>query len=193
VERGGTYLLTWTTYGTWLPGDGRGFVGRVRTEDGSSIIHNIPGEPYDADEPDLQRGASSQLKGPPVYLSTEQAGRCTQAFRETCEKYGLDVHGGSVMRTHVHLVVASDGPEGAKLLNLFKGIAARRLGQHFGKRASGSWWTTGGSRRLLPSAQAIEDAIHYVRNQEYILASFEYSCPRSGDQRPMDRPLDRPP
>jgi REP element-mobilizing transposase RayT len=27
---GNTWLLTWTTYGTWLPGDERGFVGYVR-------------------------------------------------------------------------------------------------------------------------------------------------------------------
>jgi hypothetical protein len=28
------WLLTWTTYGTWLPGDERGFVSEVRDDSG---------------------------------------------------------------------------------------------------------------------------------------------------------------
>jgi hypothetical protein len=40
------YFLTWTTYGTWLPGDGRGSVDRD---------HNVPGTPFV--EPDPARRA----------------------------------------------------------------------------------------------------------------------------------------
>jgi hypothetical protein len=43
------WLLTWTTYGSWLPGDRRGFVGKLRDETGRPIIHNEPGTPCDAD------------------------------------------------------------------------------------------------------------------------------------------------
>ena len=58
-----SWLLTWTTYGTWLPGDERGFVGNVveeatndtvqtailvRAADASRrVTHNIPDTPYD--------------------------------------------------------------------------------------------------------------------------------------------------
>jgi hypothetical protein len=46
------WFLTWTTYGTWLPGDARGFVGRVWNEDlGPRVKHNEPGTPYDANLP----------------------------------------------------------------------------------------------------------------------------------------------
>lgn len=47
LGRGGTYLLTWTTYGTWLPGDDRGFVSLVPDGKAGSIIHNVPGEAFD--------------------------------------------------------------------------------------------------------------------------------------------------
>ncbi len=47
---GGTYLLTWTTYGSWLRGVRRGFVGRVPDASGGVVIHNQPAEPYDVDE-----------------------------------------------------------------------------------------------------------------------------------------------
>ena len=41
------WLITWTCYGTWLPGDARGFVGNVREEDGTQVSHNLPGTPVD--------------------------------------------------------------------------------------------------------------------------------------------------
>jgi hypothetical protein len=55
------WLLTWTTYGTWLPGDKRGFVSPVRTGAGSERRHNQPGTPYDADMPRLQSYGSRTL------------------------------------------------------------------------------------------------------------------------------------
>jgi hypothetical protein len=35
-----SWLLTWTTYGTWLPGDERGFVGNVVEEPANDAIHS---------------------------------------------------------------------------------------------------------------------------------------------------------
>ena len=50
-----TWLLTSTTYGTWLPGDARGFVGRVwaeRTDDpdahATRLTHDTVGTPTTA-------------------------------------------------------------------------------------------------------------------------------------------------
>ena len=183
--RGGDYLLTWTTYATWLPGDERGFVGRVPDGKGGHMIHNLPGEPYDADEPRLRADASRKTKGAPVRLTADHARVCVHAFREVSEKYGLTIHAGAVMANHVHLVVTSDEAEGPRLLNLFKGVSSRRLGQSFGTQPSGSWWTTGGSRRLLPNERAFDDAVNYVRNQEYQLATCETTPP---DVRPPSMP-----
>jgi len=68
------WLLTSTTYGTWLPGDFRGFVSNVRdvgaNDQGADaprspareVRHNVPGTPYDADLPGLERSARSALK-----------------------------------------------------------------------------------------------------------------------------------
>ncbi|MBU0719528.1 MAG: transposase [Planctomycetes bacterium] len=176
--RGGCYLLTWSTYGTWLPGDERGFVGRVPDADGGHVIHNIPGEPYDAEEPGLRADAERKIKGSAVQLTGEQARVCVEAFGEVCGRYGLTIHAGAVMANHVHLVVSSSESEGARLLNLFKGVSSRRLGQTFGRQPSGSWWTTGGSRRLLPNERAFDNAVNYVRNQEHMLAPIEFPSPR---------------
>ena len=60
------WLITWTCYGTSLPGAQQGFVSRVPDERGNWLIHNIPGTPYDADMPALEAFARSKMAGPPV-------------------------------------------------------------------------------------------------------------------------------
>ncbi len=49
------WLITWTCYGTRLPGDECGFVGNVRDADGNQVVHNIPGTPYDTNMPRLKK------------------------------------------------------------------------------------------------------------------------------------------
>ena len=48
------WLMTWTTYGTWLPGSKRGFVGNVRVAGGRQETHNAYATPYDANLPRLE-------------------------------------------------------------------------------------------------------------------------------------------
>ncbi len=175
--RGGTYLLTWTTYGSWLRGDRRGFVGRVPDRNRGVVIHNQPAEPYDVDEPRLRAASAARQKGLAVVLNRHQSKVCVAAFREVADKYCVDIHAGAVMPTHVHLVVRTDQAEGPRLLNLFKGISSRRLGQQFGRRPGGSWWTRHGSRRLLPDDRAIVAAIRYVLEQPQCLALFGSELP----------------
>jgi hypothetical protein len=52
------YFLTWTTYGTWLPGDSRGWVNRHRK--GGVIV--------EAPCPALESYARGLMKDPPVVL-----------------------------------------------------------------------------------------------------------------------------
>jgi hypothetical protein len=88
------------------------------------------------------------------------------------------------MSTHVHLVVESQTAEGARVLNLFKGVSSRRLGQAFGRRPNGHWWTQHGSHRLLPSQRAVVAAISYVLNQPNALKIFEYEPRSTSGARP---------
>jgi len=185
-RRGGTYLLTWTTYGSWLPGDERGFVGRVPDGEAGHVVHNLPGEPYDADEPALRRSAGAQQKGPTVTLDGAAADVCAAAFREVSDTHGVVIHAAAVMANHVHLVVSAEDADGARLLQLFKGVASRRLGQRFGRRPGGSWWTRHGSRRLLRDERAVEQAIRYVMTQEAPLVAFDHDPRDMGGPRDMN-------
>jgi REP element-mobilizing transposase RayT len=161
------WLLTWTTYGTWLPGDERGFVSNVRDGDGPEIKHNTPGTPYDAKQRGLQIAAREQMLGQPVWLTIEQAELLAAQFRETVAFRNWSLLALAIMANHVHLVVrVPDDPEPSTLLRDFKSYGSRRLNQRFGKPTSGTWWTASGSRRKLPDERAVQAAIRYVQNQQ---------------------------
>ena len=73
-------LLTSTFYGTWLPGDRRGFVGRVRDvrpDDPATptrVTHDQFGTPCDGALPGLHHASVERLRGEPVYLDGTAAG-----------------------------------------------------------------------------------------------------------------------
>jgi REP element-mobilizing transposase RayT len=167
------WLLTSTTYGTWLPGDRRGFVSPVREEGGDLVLHNIPGTPYDSDVSPLEHHAREQLKGPKVLLSSAQADAVCAQFVETALHRGWLLLAASVMANHVHLVVSVTGdPDPSKLLGDFKSYGSRALNREWKRPASETWWTTSGSKRKLPSEEAVRASVAYVVDQKFRLALY---------------------
>jgi REP element-mobilizing transposase RayT len=167
------WFLTWTTYGTWLPGDLRGFVSPVRDGDGPEVRHNIPGTPCDADMPGLVRSAREALKCPPIYLTADQAGVLLRQFQETARYRGWVLLAVAIMANHVHVVVGVPGdPDPADILRDFKGYGSRALNRRWGKPASGTWWTESGSRRRIRDEAGVPGTVQYVRDQPYQLSSW---------------------
>ena len=158
------WLLTWTTYGSRLPGDARGFVSEVRDETGAKVLHNEPGTPCDEDMPALQGYAASIMTEEPVLLDLPQAEAVAKQLRETACHRGWQLLALAVMDNHIHVVVGVRGdPDPEKLLGDFKAWATRRLNRDWGKRQH--WWTQSGSRRKKAGADAIRAAVIYVRDQ----------------------------
>lgn len=184
------WLLTWTTYGTWLPGDQRGFVSNVRDGPGPEVRHNIPGAPYDVDDERVRQRALDRLIGEPVRLTSEQAGIVAAQFRKTAGYRGWSLLAVAVMANHVHLVVGVSGdPEPAQLLHDFKSYATRALKARGHVPSGGRWWTESGSRRKLPDERALAAAIAYVLRQRGALVVWspgESAGERGGVSTPCD-------
>ena len=160
------WFLTWTTYGTWLPGDDRGFVSNIRDGDGPEVKHAEPGTPYDAKQRGLVHAAREQMSGDPIWLHSGHADAVAKQFLETAKFRGWVMCAMAVMTNHVHLVVGVSGdPEPETLLRDFKSYGSRRLNRLAGKPISGTWWTAGGSRRILRDPVAVRTVVEYVRNQ----------------------------
>ena len=165
------WLLTWTTYGTWLPGDARGSVSRVREGAGARRYHNAPGSPYDGPMPELCSTAEAALKGRPILLNSIQAECVLAQLRETAAYRHWRLLAAAMMRNHVHLVVvADDTDKSADLLRTFKSYASRVLNAENPTPIGGRWWTTSASRRSLPDERAVAAAVRYVREQPGALA-----------------------
>lgn len=157
------WLLTWTAYGTWLPGDPRGFVSYVTLEDGSRVIHNIPGTPYDADMPKLLAHAREQMSGPPVSLDKRDADELIRQYQETAGIRKWLLCAASVMFNHTHVVLGVEGdPDPKQLLEACKSWATRALKKHRPLPPNGTFWTEKGSKRKLPDERAVCDSVIYV-------------------------------
>jgi REP element-mobilizing transposase RayT len=172
-----SWLLSNTTYGTWLPGDERGSVTSVRDRrpgeavGPSRLEHDLPGEPWEEPIAGLNRCARELMRGPPIYLTLPQAEALLDQLQETASHRGWTLRAVAIMANHFHIVVQVEGdPSPKKILADFKAYATRTLSERFGSPASETWWTTKGSKRKLPNDQAVNAAIHYVLyKQEYPL------------------------
>ncbi len=163
------WLLTWTTYGAWLPGDERGFVGAVRDQIGAQATHNQPGTDYDRDRSHLRCYSKTTQKRESAKLTRQQADLVCRQLIATAEHRGWTLFAVAVMANHVHAVVGVPGdPDPSTLLRDFKGYSARALNQSSQSREPR--WTKSGSTRKLRDDAAILAAIRYVENQEWPLA-----------------------
>jgi REP element-mobilizing transposase RayT len=172
------WLLTWSTYGSRLPGDGRGFVSYVRDGVDRHVIHNIPGTPFDERKSALAHYAERVMKGDPVRLLLDQALSLLEQFRETANHRGWTLFAVGIMANHVHLVVGVPGdPSPASILRDFKAYGSRQLNRSWTKPKSDTWWTESGSKRKLQPPHAVLAGIRYVIEQEFPLVIWTVPIP----------------
>ena len=159
------WLLTWTTYGTWLPGDERGSVKRVRTGVEPRELQNKLDTPYVAHAPLLERSARER-GADPIRLTAAQSKCLWRQFQETAAHRKWHIFAVAIMPNHVHVVVGVKGdPDPAIVLKAFKSYGSRALNQEWPKPQNGTWWTESGSRRKLPDNSAVTRAVEYVAEQ----------------------------
>jgi REP element-mobilizing transposase RayT len=172
------WLLTSNTYGSWLPGDSRGFVGFVRDKSGRQVIHNIPGTPVEPANSGLNRYASTQLKSPPTRFDLGQAELLADQFHETVRIRQWELLAVAIMANHVHWVVGVLGdPDPENILRDLKSYGSRKLNRHFGPAKPAEWWAESGSKRKLSTQQNVLAAVLYVINQEYPLVIWTAPIP----------------
>jgi REP element-mobilizing transposase RayT len=170
------WFLTWTTYGTWLPGDARGFVSPKFAGDAPERRNNEPGRPYDNGRPDLRRIAENKLAGAPVRLTRAAAEVVRRQFEETARCRGWQLLAGAIMANHVHLLVGVAGdPDPSALLRDFKSYASRALNLRgpVSVKPKPRWWTVQGSKRKIADWDALETVLRYVREQAYALEVWD--------------------
>lgn len=153
------YFITWSTYGTWLPGDERGW---VEFRHGWRL-------------PDSARKleAAARMTEDVCLLDCEQRRTVEEQIKETCQIRGWHLHAVNCRSSHLHLVVtARIKPE--RVHSQLKAWCTRALKEHEATRSvigsrpdmRENWWAERGSQRYVNDEDGLEASILYVRDAQ---------------------------
>jgi REP element-mobilizing transposase RayT len=149
------YFLTWSTYGTWLPGDERGWAQYGHGWQLPDAVRKLEAEASMAED-------ACRLDG-------EQREVVERQIAETCRVRGWELHAVNCRSNHAHVVVTAD--QAPKIVrNQLKAWCTRRLKELEAKRqlaadpSRESWWAERGSQRFVNDSESLEAAILYVRD-----------------------------
>jgi REP element-mobilizing transposase RayT len=145
------YFLTWNTYGTWLPGDARGWV---------EYRHG-----WQLPDPIREQEAAARMTEDACWLTTEQRAVVEAQIAETCRLRGWHLHAVNCRSNHVHVVVSAPQTAPKKVRSDLKAWATRCLKQKFDP-ARENWWADRGSIRFLFTEQALEKVVLYVNEAQ---------------------------
>ena len=171
TERPFALHITWTCYGSWLPGDRRGYVSNTLLPQGGALPkRNTPGTPYAADDSYTRRAAQARQKRPTVGLSAEQARCAARSLVEAARARSWRILRGALMSNHVHVVITDCPDDGPAVRRVLKGNSQAALNAAAGRPRR--WWTAGGSDRYKHDHAVIEAAVAYVASQRGVLAQI---------------------
>ncbi len=141
------YFLTWATYGTWLPGDSRGWV---------DYQHG-----WQLPDPILELEAAARMSEDACRLNGPQRNAVEAQIAETCRHRGWHLHAVNCRTNHAHVVVSAPDTRPKKIRADLKAWATRCLKEQFDAQRD-NWWADRGSIRWLWDEDDLEGAIGYV-------------------------------
>jgi len=157
------YLITFSTYGTWMHGDKRGSVDKR---------HNRYGSAFLGQNCTRQINEQSFLKNPPLELTPILRQAVLRAIIEVCGVRKWFAHAVHVRSNHIHVVVSGNQkPE--KMMVDFKSYATRAIKrnnhrQNFIKK----FWLQHGSTKYLWTKESLVSAIRYVKYEQGKMMEF---------------------
>jgi REP element-mobilizing transposase RayT len=149
------YHITWTTYGTWLPGDDRGWIKTKR---------------FGVQEPNaaLERESRKKMAQQTVQLTLSQRTLVDETIRKHREIHGWLLHAVNVRSNHLHAVLTANCT-GKEAMNQLKAWCSRKLSDAAGldaplgpKTGRRRWFTEGGDPNAIEDEKYLENAIRYV-------------------------------
>ncbi|MEM7313753.1 MAG: hypothetical protein AAF497_11440 [Planctomycetota bacterium] len=144
------YFITWTCYGTWLPGDERGWRKRGRLDP------LLPSQLF-------KEMAESDMKETHFLMSKQDQAIVEATVAKHCEIRNWHLHVVNARSNHVHVVVTAPGYDPETVSDQFKAWCTRKLKSlHVGRER---FWTEGASRRWLNTEEELAAAILYASDE----------------------------
>lgn len=149
------FHITFSMYGTWLPGDPRGFrTWKHKIHSSGDYKRRPPKGEHEA----LQRLTRSTMRAAPVTLTRQQRETCARAIVDKLTEKGCDVIAVAVAGQHVHIQVRIQDHDIKRVIGLAKQLASHRVRDEL----PGTIW---GARRHL---DPIRSRDHQKRVYGYI-------------------------
>ena len=146
------YMLTWTTYGTWLQGDHRGWV-----KEGEIYPTNYV----------LEKTNRGHMRTDSVLLTKKQRFLAAQAIMAKSAKLGQKIFGLAVCDNHLHLAAENINMSIGRVVSNYK-HTIRLVLQDNG--FCGKLWTKGFDKRYCMEDEQIAHKVAYIRTHEKLNA-----------------------
>lgn len=170
------YMVTWTTYGTWLPGDKRGYVKQGKTMTG---------------DPKILKASQILQKSETVTLDSEQKAIIRRAILQEAERIGHMIEALVVCTNHIHLVACHCEKSIESIVSRYKNVAMFAIYKEGSVRHI---WTRGFDKRFCFNEKSLNQRIEYVKRHA---PDYPHPC-GGGNKRWRNRfirngyPQDRP-
>jgi REP element-mobilizing transposase RayT len=141
------YMVTWTTYGTWLQGDKRKYV-----KDGQILLPNEG----------LAEANAQALMKRPVRFDRRQRQMVEDAIRQKASQFNQQIYALAVRSNHVHLLLKYIPKPIELVVQHYKSsafMALRKIG------ITGQIWTKGFNRRYCFDEATLQKKIEYVNKR----------------------------
>ncbi|MHB0946434.1 MAG: transposase [Sedimentisphaerales bacterium] len=139
------YMVTWTTYGTWLQGDKRGYV-----KDGQILPRDDK----------LKSANEKQQKFETFKLNSNHKQIVKDAILAGAEIVNQKIIDLAVCSNHIHLLVEEAGGSIEKTVRRYKIAATLALRQN---GIQGKIWSDGYDKRFCYTNEEIEQKIKYIQ------------------------------
>jgi len=140
------YFSTWTTYGTWLPGDERGWFERGQGIQPADRMRNLE--------------AALRMTEEAITLDLVQRRLVEKTIGDHCTIRNWALHAVNCRSNHVHVVVTAVDRTIEIPREQFKAWCTRRLKEHDAARRN--WWTERGWDLYIDHEDHLADVIAYV-------------------------------
>jgi len=140
------YMVTWTTYGTWLPGDERGYV-------------NNQGQTLPGNKGLLQISKERQ-KYPTVKLNKQEKKIAEQIILDEARKIGHQIIALAVCTNHIHLLAKPHQQSIDNIIGRYKSITTRAF---WGYGRKGKIWARGFDKQFCYTIKELTARINYIQ------------------------------
>jgi REP element-mobilizing transposase RayT len=142
------YMVTWTTYGSWLPGDERGYVkdGRILRSDARILRQN-----------------AKRQKHVTVRLNTKEREMIREVIIAEARRAKHKIEALVVYSNHVHLLARPHRDSIEETTGRYKSLTTRALWENGRK---GRIWTKGFDKRYCFKEEDLERRVGYIENHK---------------------------